>query len=135
MSRGVALGIGVALVVAAVVAIVISQSGDDDSSSEKTNTTATTTQANGEPAPVRIKVANGKPVGGVRKITVKRGELVRVTVSSSDTTEEVHNHVTDQGKEMSPGHPAVFAFRPKAPGISEIELEDSSTQLVSLTVK
>src|SRR5881394_2123131 len=98
MTRGRRLAIVGAVVVVAVVGFVIAQSGG----SGKDKTTTTTSTTNGvtskgtTPAnvPVQIVVKNGKPVGGVKKIKVNKGDPVRFTVTS-DVSDEIHVHGYD----------------------------------------
>jgi hypothetical protein len=114
--------IGAALVVA-VVAFALIQSGGSDSGSSKK------TQA------AHITVRHGKPEGGIRKITVTKGDTLRLVVSSPDTSQEIHVHGYDLMRDMAPGRPASFKFKADIEGAFEIELEDTSTKIASLQVR
>ena len=53
-----------------------------------------------------IRVKNGAPVGGVKKITVKQADTIRFTVSA-DQAENVHLHGYDIETTLEPGVPSV----------------------------
>jgi heme/copper-type cytochrome/quinol oxidase subunit 2 len=127
------LGIAVVILIGA---FVISQSGgsDDKDTTATTSGTGTTPAAN-KPSETRIEVQKGKPVGGIHPITVKKGETVRLTVSSNDTSSEVHVHGYDFMKDVKPGQPAKFSFPAKIEGVFEVELEQTATQIAKLTVQ
>jgi hypothetical protein len=130
--------IGAALVVA-VVAFVVVKSGSDDSDSKSSSSTTTTPEATTKapaPPPVqRIEVKGGKPKGGVQKITVTKGDTLRLVVSSPDTSQEIHVHGYDLMRDMAPGRPASFRFKADIEGAFEIELEDTSTKIANLQVR
>jgi hypothetical protein len=147
MSRGTRFGLlGVAVVIA-VVAIVIATSGGDDndnngttgkgatSSGETVGTTNTsTTGGTAAPKPLTITVTNGKPVGGIQKIELKKGARVRFTVSS-DVADEIHVHGYDFHKDVEAGGKVSFDFPATISGGFEIELENRKEQIAELTVK
>jgi hypothetical protein len=120
--------IAIAILIAAGAFVIAKPGGDDEK-----DTTATT--GAGQPSVTRIEVRKGKPVGGIHPITVKKGETVRLTVSSPDTASEVHVHGYDFMKDVKPGGPASFSFPAKIEGIFEIELEQTKTQIAKLTVE
>lgn len=132
----------VTVVAAAIAAFVVLKPGSDDGNDDKTATSTNvdtsptaTTKAPAAPAPERITIRGGKPVGGVQKIEVKKGDTVRLIVSSDDTSQEIHVHGYDLMKDMAPGRPATFSFKAENEGVFEIELEDTSTQIASLQVR
>jgi hypothetical protein len=135
MTRGRRLAIVGAVVVLAVIGFVIAQSGGSDNNKSSTTTGAVTgkgtTPAN---APVQIIVQNGKPVGGVKKIKVNKGDPVRFTVTS-DVSDEVHVHGYDFHKDVGKGGSASFDFPAKIDGVFVIELESRSEQIASLEVE
>jgi FtsP/CotA-like multicopper oxidase with cupredoxin domain len=105
-----------ALAVAVVAFIALRAGGDEDAN---TGARPTTTQA--QEAPVaRIQIKGGSAVGGVRDITVKKGDTVRIVVTT-DAPDEVHLHGYDIEKEVAPGRPARFRFKADAEGAFEIE--------------
>src|SRR5437773_7869104 len=138
MTRGRRLAIVGGVVVVAVIGFVIAQSGG--SSKDKTTTTTSTTNgvtATGTVpanAPVQIVVKNGKPVGGVKKIKVGKGDPVRFTVNS-DVADEIHVHGYDFHKDVTKGGSVSFDFPAKIDGIFVIELESRSEQIASLEVE
>ncbi len=159
MSNGARIGAVVATVVVLVLAFVLlSPEADDDSNTASTPTTppVTTTQtptttdttgtaapAEAEPVPPaadhpvfqRVRVRAGKPVGGVKKITVKKGERARIEVTSPDTSDEIHLHGYDISRDLKAGGRVRFSFDANAEGIFEIELEGAGTQIGQLTVE
>jgi hypothetical protein len=125
------VGIAVAI---AVVALVIVGPGGDDNGKSKTRP-AVRRPGEAKPSGTRIEIRRGKPVGGIHRITVTKGEIVRLTVSSSDTASEVHVHGYDFMKDMKPRRPASFSFQADIEGVFEVELEDTKTQIAKLEVK
>lgn len=146
MSRNARLGVLAAVVAAAVLAFVLLRPGDDSSSSSSTTATApartttaaaprtTTTTRATAPAATTIRVVGKAPVGGVKDITVRKGERIRVTVTS-DQAEHVHLHGYDIEKPVGPGQPARYAVPATITGVFEMELEDSGVQLAKVTVE
>jgi hypothetical protein len=145
--------LGAAIAVAIAAFVIASGSNDDDNptatttKTTKTATPATTTtsgQSTGtetstSPAEphatvAKIVVRNAKPVGGVRKITAKKGDQL-VIVVQSDTADEIHIHGYDLHKDVEAGGSVRFEFTAKIDGGFEIELEDRKQQIAELTVK
>jgi FtsP/CotA-like multicopper oxidase with cupredoxin domain len=151
MSSGARIGLVVATVVVIAVAFVLLTPGDDNTSktasttapppAAQTNGTGgaapTTTAPAPPPAPSfeTIVVRDGKPVGGVKKITVTKGERVRIEVASPDTSDEIHLHGYDLKRDLKAGGRVRFSFDADAEGIFEIELEGSGTQIGKLVVE
>jgi FtsP/CotA-like multicopper oxidase with cupredoxin domain len=140
--------LGVAAVIAAVVVIiaVASGGGDDKSGTTSAATQSTqpgdttqqqqeTTTTSDTPQPVveKIEIKGGQPVGGLKKISVKKGEQVEIDVTS-DAVGEAHLHGYDIEKELKPGETAKFRFKADIEGVFELELHPS-TQLAKVTVK
>ena len=138
MSRGRRLALVGLVVVVAIVGFVIAKSGGSNNS----KTTATTSTTNGvtikgstpQNVPVQIVLKNGKPVGGVKKIKVNKGDPVRFTVTS-DVADEIHVHGYDFHKDVKKGGGVSFDFPAKIDGIFVIELESRSEQIASLEVE
>jgi hypothetical protein len=86
------------------------------------------------PAIPHIVVRGGKPLGGIRTITVKEGERVRFEVAS-DVAEEVHVHGYDLHKDVARGGTVSFDFPASISGVFVIELEVRSEQIASLKVE
>ena len=110
MSRQARIGLVVATLVVLVVAFVVLSPGGDDESDQPTTTAAApppaqtpgdtaTTPAPPPPPPApsfeTIRVKGGQPVGGIKTVTVDKGDRVRIQVSSTDTTDEIHLHGYD----------------------------------------
>lgn len=111
----------------AVVAVVVLQPEDDDDEPAPTATgqSGPRTQAdNGAPKPKppvhRVAMRNGAPVGGAKRITVKKGETVRFAFTS-DAPDELHLHGYDLTRKPGPGKPARLSFKANLEGIFEIE--------------
>jgi hypothetical protein len=150
MSRQGRIGLVIATLVVLVVAFVLLSPGDDDKSDQAKTTTAAppaaqnptdtgTTPATAPPptAPTfqTIQVKAGKPVGGIKTITVNKGDQARIQVSSPDTTDEIHLHGYDLKRDLKAGGRVRFSFDAKDDGIYEIELEGSGTQIGKLVVE
>jgi heme/copper-type cytochrome/quinol oxidase subunit 2 len=86
------------------------------------------------PAQVRITVRGGKPVGGIRQITVAEGRRV-VLIVTSDVADHVHLHGYDVMRDVAPGKPARLSFRATIVGTAEVELEDRRVPLARVTTK
>ncbi|MEJ7826496.1 MAG: hypothetical protein WKF48_13765 [Solirubrobacteraceae bacterium] len=98
-------------------------------------TTAPAPEAAAQPRFQTIRVREGKPVGGIEKIELAKGERARIQVTSPDTSDEIHLHGYDLDRDVKPGAPARFSFQADAEGIFEIELHGNGTQLAELVVK
>ncbi|MDP1850359.1 MAG: hypothetical protein Q8K79_21400 [Solirubrobacteraceae bacterium] len=152
MSTGARIGVVLATVaVLALAFVLLSPEADDDSNTAQTPTTATpppattsetpaptaTTPPPPPPAPTfeRVRVRGGQPVGGIKKITVQKGDRARFEVTSTDTSDEVHLHGYDITRNVAPGSRARFSFAANAEGIFEVELHGTHTQIAELTVE
>jgi FtsP/CotA-like multicopper oxidase with cupredoxin domain len=155
MSSGARIGLVLGTVVAIVLAFVLlSPGGDDDSKTAGTVPTTTAvpattstapaatggTPATAEPTPAQptfetIRVQNGKPAGGVKTITVTKGDRVRIEVRSPDTSDEIHLHGYDLKRDPKAGGRVRFSFDANVEGIFEIELESAGTQIGKLVVE
>lgn len=132
------LGLVVAIAVAA---FVMFQPGGGGKSKKKSVTTAQTTPAGTPttttpPAPVftQIQVKGGKPVGGIKKITVRQGERVRFEVDS-DVADEIHVHGYDFMKDVPAGGSVRFDFPAKISGGFVVEFEQRGEQIAELKVQ
>jgi hypothetical protein len=119
--------------------------GDDDGAATATTTTSTqpttntTTERPPTPAPppparVEITVRDGRPVGGVRRVTVAKGRRV-ILIVDSDVADHVHLHGYDVMRDVAPGMPARLAFRATIVGTVEVELEDGGVPLARVTTQ
>jgi hypothetical protein len=140
--------VAAAAVVAGGLFLALRPNDDEGTTATGTTTTATTTTSPTitepsvrppprppsppPPAQVRIVVRDGKPVGGVRRVTVGRGRRVVLTVTS-DVADHVHLHGYNVMRDVAPGMPARLAFRATIVGTVEVELEDRRLQLATIT--
>lgn len=131
MNRNMRLALMGALVAAAVVAFVIAKPGGNDNRSPTASRPATS-RPSVPPSP-RILVRGARPVSGIRKIQVKRGEPVRFTVSS-DVADEIHVHGYDLKRDVPAGGSVTFKFPARIDGVFEIELEGRKQQIAELRV-
>jgi hypothetical protein len=83
---------------------------------------------------VNIVVRGGRPVGGIRRVTVAKNRRVILTVRA-DVADHVHLHGYDVMRDIAPGKPGRIDFRATIPGRFEVELEDAGLQIADLTVK
>ncbi len=86
------------------------------------------------PETARIRVRGGVASGGVEEVRVRRGDRVRLTITS-DQPDEVHLHGYDIERPVGPGQPARLRFMADAEGIFELELHGSHTPIASLEVR
>jgi FtsP/CotA-like multicopper oxidase with cupredoxin domain len=137
MSRAQRVLLLLGAVVVIVVGFVALSPGGDDSADQTTTTGSRTTTATPVPRPVlaTIDVQGGKPVGGVKTITAKKGDRVLIYVTSSDTTDEVHLHGYDLKRNLEAGGRVTFSFTATAEGIFEMELESTATRIAKLVVR
>ena len=95
-------------------------------------TTKTTTTAG--PVTIRVLIKGGKPVGGIQRATVKKGQRVAIVVHS-DVADEVHVHGYDLHKDVDAGGTVRIVFPATIPGVFEAELENRKLQIIEFTVK
>jgi hypothetical protein len=127
-----------------VVALVVLSPGSDDNNAASTAAPATTTPGGRtvtgtatapEATPNLVTVRGGKPVGGIQTITAHKDDVVRFTVTSPDTTSEVHLHGYDIMRDLTAGGRVNFVFKAVNEGIFEAELEETSTQIIKLVIE
>ncbi len=121
MGRNQRIGLLVGAVVVVVIAVILIGGGSNDS----------TKTASG---PQTVTVVNGKPDGGVKTITYKKGDTVDLTVKS-DTADEIHIHGYDVHKDVTKGGSVHFAFPASIDGKFVVELEAKGEQIASLQVE
>ena len=152
MDRRILLAFGA--VVVAVVLFVVLRPEDDSETAESATTTTTSTPTTAPPttesspdttttAPpppeeerveVEVEFRDGQVAGGVQRLEIERGDRV-VVVVRSDVADHVHVHGIDIFQDVAPGAPARLRFRPRTPGVIEIELEDRHLLLAELEVR
>jgi N-acetylmuramoyl-L-alanine amidase CwlA len=121
MGRNQRIGLLVAAVVIIVIVAIVVGSGGSD----KTKTAS---------GPQTVTVVGGKPEGGIKTLTYKKGQTVDLTVKS-DTADEIHIHGYDFHKDVTKGGSVHFAFPAKLDGKFVIELENAGQQIASLQVE
>jgi hypothetical protein len=148
LARGlVALG-AIAIVV---VLFVVLAGGDDNGGSDNTSTQAATAGSTGtagatgatgqgepksKPAKPKIptvEVVDGKPQGGVQRLTYTKDDPVRFAVTS-DVADEIHVHGYDLKKDVPAGGTVRFSFPASIEGVFEVELEGRKQQIAELRV-
>ena len=72
------------------------------------------------PPPDEITLRGAKPVGGMQRIATKKGDTVRIVVTS-DARDELHLHGYDIERVAAPGKPARFRFKASTEGVFELE--------------
>ena len=143
MTRNTRIALLAAAAVVAVAAIIIIGSGGDDNNDSTTaaQTTPAATVGKGTvttPAPKPpiqvITVKNGKAVGGVQTVSVKKGDRARFKVVS-DADHEIHLHGFDIAKDVKAGGSVTYNVKTDAPGIYEFEIEDTGTKIGQVKVE
>jgi ABC-type glycerol-3-phosphate transport system substrate-binding protein len=99
-----------------------------------TTTAPTTTTTANAPVTIRVVIKGGKPVGGIQRATVKKGQNVAIVVHS-DVADEVHVHGYDLKKDVAAGGTVRIVFPATIVGEFEAELESRGLQIVDFTVK
>lgn len=87
-----------------------------------------------KPIVISITVKKGRPVGGIKRPTVKRGRVVRLVVVT-DAGKGLHLHGYDIEKTPRVGKKTVIQFRAKLLGRFELELHSPDALLADLTVR
>ncbi len=85
------------------------------------------------PAAQTITVVNGQPEGGVKTVSFKKGDQIRLKVVS-DVADEIHVHGSDLMKDVEKGGSVEFSFKATIEGRFEVELENAGTQIANLEV-
>jgi hypothetical protein len=86
------------------------------------------------PAVISITVLKGRPVGGIKRPSVKKGRVVRFVIRT-DLGTELHLHGYDIERTPKRGAPTVIQFVAKIPGRFELELHRPNVVLADLTVR
>jgi hypothetical protein len=87
-----------------------------------------------KPVVISITAVNGRPVGGIKRPTVKKGRTVRIVVRTN-VGEAIHRHGYNIEKPVTKGKPTVMQFVAKVPGRFELELHPMDALLAQLTVR
>jgi FtsP/CotA-like multicopper oxidase with cupredoxin domain len=121
MGRNQRIGLLAGAVAIVVIAVIVIGGGSSD----------TTKTVSG---PQTVAVVNGKPDGGVKTLTYKKGDTVDLTVNS-DTADEIHIHGYDLHKDVKKGGSVHFTFPASIDGKFVVELESKGEQIASLQVE
>jgi hypothetical protein len=138
-SRGLRVGLLIALAAVAVALFIVLSGGDDDGDGGDGGAT-TTSASNGTTtvaeSPVEvIKLANGAPVGGVRDLSYDKGERVRIRVTPEPGLEEVHIHGYEIERFPNGDKPLVFDFTADITGGFELEAHGASGDVLLANIK
>jgi hypothetical protein len=137
--------VGLVLVAAVALMAAFGGCGDSDTTATQSTTsskstgesggksTTTTTSTEAEPKVATIVIEGGQPEGGVQEFEFSEGDDIRFVVES-DTADEVHFHGYDVGKDVEAGGKVEFDVPATIPGIFEVELESTATQIAEITV-
>lgn len=146
MSRTQRLGFAALAAVIAIVAIVLLAGGSDDPDKTATPAQGTPAPEEAEPAgtatpaggsdsePQVVEFRQGKVIGGLKKLTFRKGDRIQFAVAS-DVDDEVHVHGYDVKQDVAGGQTAKFSFKGSIEGIFEVELENRGVQLAELRVE
>jgi hypothetical protein len=83
---------------------------------------------------IRIAVVGGRPEGGIRRASVRKGRQVVLRVTA-DVADHIHLHGYDLIADVAPGTPATIRFVADTPGRFEVELEDRGVQIADIEVR
>jgi len=127
-------------------ALLLAGCGGGSKSSSQTTTAATTAPvrtvtaqpvtrpAEPKATVITIRIKDGKPVGGITRVTVRKPQRVELVVHS-DVADEVHVHGYDLHQDVEAGGTARIGFPATIQGVFEAELENRKLQILELTVK
>ena len=127
-------------------ALLLAGCGGGSKSSSQTTTAATTAPvrtvtaqpvtrpAEPKATVITIRIKDGKPVGGITRVTVNKPQRVELVVHS-DVADEVHVHGYDLHQDVEAGGTARIGFPATIQGVFEAELENRKLQILELTVK
>jgi FtsP/CotA-like multicopper oxidase with cupredoxin domain len=120
-SRAARLGVLAAVIVAAVVVFIVLKNGDSNDNGEVTVTNAEGVTTTENPVQMLRVDASGNPVGGVKTLTVNKGDQVRLEVTLARPEEEIHVHGYDK-EAPAEKSPVRLSFPANIDGIFEIEV-------------
>jgi plastocyanin len=139
MTQGRRIALLAVVVVIAIVGFIVLKPSSTSKKASSASTTAGAAAAAkpgtpAKPAAIQIQVKGGKPVGGIKKIGVNKGDQVSFTVNS-DVSDEIHVHGYDFHKNVKAGGKVSFSFPAKIDGVFVVELESRAEQIASLEVQ
>ena len=83
---------------------------------------------------IAVRYRSGKVTPSPDRISVSKGQNVRIEVTS-DATDEIHVHGYDLTAGLAPNRTAVVSFRANQTGLYEVEVEDAGVLLFQLLVR
>ncbi|MCG5455393.1 hypothetical protein PSH03_000266 [Micromonospora sp. PSH03] len=83
---------------------------------------------------ITVTIAKKRVDPPTGRVTVSKGQLVRITVTS-DVADELHVHGYDLGARLPAGTPGSVEFRADKTGLFEVETHDSELVLFQLVVR
>lgn len=83
---------------------------------------------------VRITFRDGRVVGGIRRVTLVKGERAELIVRA-DVSDEIHLHGYDLSRDVTPGTRARLRFKATLVGRFEVELEQRGLQIAEVEVE
>jgi FtsP/CotA-like multicopper oxidase with cupredoxin domain len=137
-SRAARVGVLAAVIVAAVVLFIVLQNdnGSSNGSDEVTVTSASGVTTTETPVQRLSVDASGNPVGGVKTITVNKGDQVRLEVTLARPEEEIHVHGYEK-EAPAQKSPVRLTFPADIDGVFEIEvhhLDGTEAEIAELHV-
>ncbi|MFG1866786.1 cupredoxin domain-containing protein [Micromonospora arborensis] len=143
-----------ALTAGVLTALLVAGCGQDDDPSVATPSApatsaappsaATTAPASASPTPsastpavdreIIVKIVKRRVDPPTGRITVDKGKLVRITVTS-DVSDELHVHGYDLGARLPAGTPGSVEFRADKTGLFEVETHETELVLFQLVVR
>jgi len=87
-----------------------------------------------KPVVINITAVNGRPVGGIKRPTVKKCQTIRIIVKTN-VGSQIHLHGYNIEKTVKKGVPTVIQFVAKVQGRFELELHPMDALLAQVTVK
>jgi FtsP/CotA-like multicopper oxidase with cupredoxin domain len=137
-SRAARVGVLAAVIVAAVGLFIVLQNdnGSSNGSDEVTVTSASGVTTTETPVQRLSVDASGNPVGGVKTITVNKGDQVRLEVTLARPEEEIHVHGYEK-EAPAQKSPVRLTFPADIDGVFEIEvhhLDGTEAEIAELHV-
>ncbi|MGW3603715.1 hypothetical protein [Micromonospora sp. NPDC005161] len=83
---------------------------------------------------ITVTIAKRRVDPSTGRVTVGKGELVRITVTS-DVSDELHVHGYDLGARLPAGTPGSVEFRAEKTGLFEVETHETELVLFQLVVR
>jgi hypothetical protein len=105
----------------------------ETATTETVATTTQTTTAAAEPTVISITVAGAQPSGGIKRVSLKKGDRAVISVTS-DVADEIHFHGYDLSADVEAGGNAKIPFTATTVGRFEVELEERKVLLAEIDV-